>query len=109
MVSALSLLAHQPSSRDYYISFFEYVKRKIEKNQKKREVRKTLCLAKGRGERLQSGYKTKKGCGTMKKLVLAVALSAALVTNGQAASTLRVNCVAACLFSVTMASLWRDE
>ena len=52
MVSALSLLAHQPSSRDYYISFFEYVKRKIEKNQKKREVRKTLCLAKG-GE---SGY-----------------------------------------------------
>ena len=34
MVSALSLLAHQPSSRDYYISFFEYVKRKIEKNQK---------------------------------------------------------------------------
>lgn len=52
-----------------------------------------MCLAKGRGERLQSGYKTKKGCGTMKKLVLAVALSAALVTNGQAASAgpLRVN------------------
>lgn len=47
MVSALSLLAHQPSSRDHYISFFKYVKRKIEKNQKKREVRKTLCLAKG--------------------------------------------------------------
>ena len=52
MVSALSFLAHQPSSRDHYISFFKYVKRKIEKNQKKREVRKTLCLAKG-GE---SGY-----------------------------------------------------
>lgn len=50
-----------------------------------------MCLAKG--GRLQSGYKTKKGCGTMKKLVLAVALSAALVTNGQAASAgpLRVN------------------
>ena len=26
MVSALSLLARQPSNRDYYISFFEYVK-----------------------------------------------------------------------------------
>jgi hypothetical protein len=52
MVSALSLLAHQPSSRDYYISFFEYVKRKIEKIKKRGKSGKHCALPRG-GE---SGY-----------------------------------------------------